>query len=69
MIRILTILFVVLWIVSWALNAFTKFHFDLGALQTFYLTVLLPKLTSHAINSKYNSPQGIPPNMEEGGQK
>lgn len=61
---IITGLFVILWLVAWALNALRGTHFDLSALQGMYLTVILPAIGEHAINSAWNSPRGVPPSPQ-----
>lgn len=61
--NLITFFFIIFWIVAWYSNAIHKTMFNLEQLQTFYLTVILPKIGVHLVNSKYNSPQGVQPDV------
>lgn len=59
-----TALFVLVWCTAWALNALRGTHFDLAALQGMYLTVIIPVIGKHTVNSVWNSPRGAPPSPQ-----
>lgn len=50
-----SILFLNLFLVAWISNAFKKTSFDLGQLQTMYMTIRGALLLEHGINSKFNN--------------
>jgi hypothetical protein len=57
----ITTFFAVLWLVGWILNALKHMGFNLNELVQFYISVIVPKIGIHGINSIYNSPKGEPP--------
>jgi len=59
--NLITIFFIVIWLVAWLSNALYHTMFDLGQLMQLYLSVIVPRLGFHTINSIYNSPKGEPP--------
>ena len=59
--NLITIFFVVIWLMAWISNALYHTTFDLSQLMQLYLSVIVPRLGIHAINSVYNSPKGAPP--------
>ena len=59
--NLITIFFVVIWLIAWLSNALHHTMFDLGQLMQLYLSVIVPRLGFHVVNSVYNSPKGAPP--------
>lgn len=60
-VNICTALFLIIYLVAWACNAIYTSKFDLGSLQTMYLTVIMPMVLKHVTDSKYNSKEGEQP--------
>lgn len=58
-------LFLIVFFVSWTTNAFKLSNFDLGQLQSMYITIKGAFVFEHGINSKYNSPEGVMPKSGE----
>jgi predicted phage tail protein len=60
-VNICTAFFVIIYLVAWSCNAIYALKFDLGALQSMYLTVIMPMLLKHGTDSIYNSNKGDMP--------
>lgn len=66
-IGVFTVLFVIIWLVAWTLNATKNAHFDLNSLRDMYMWLMTQLNATHAINSVFNSPRGNMP--VNGGQR
>ncbi|HMM20554.1 MAG TPA: hypothetical protein PKA10_07420 [Selenomonadales bacterium] len=62
-----TIVFVIIWLTAWTLNALKNTHFDLNSLKDMYIWLMTQMNATHAINSIWNSPRGNLP-LEGGGR-
>jgi hypothetical protein len=56
-----TVVFIIIWLVAWVLNATKGTHFDLNSLRDIYIWLMTQLNATHAINSIWNSPKGTMP--------
>lgn len=56
-----SVFFIAVYLIGWILNGAYAMHFDLNALQNFYITVIGKQAVDHSINSIFNSPRGEAP--------
>jgi hypothetical protein len=56
-----TVVFVLIWLVAWTLNAVESTRFDLTSLRDMYIWLMTQLNATHAINSIWNSPKGVIP--------
>jgi hypothetical protein len=61
----ITIVFLLIWLTAWTLNALKNTHFDLNSLRDMYIWLMTQLNATHAINSVFNSPRGNMPRWEE----
>lgn len=57
-----TAFFICIYLIAWTANGMFGYHFDLNALQNFYMLIVGKQLGEHSINSMFNSPTGQKPN-------
>ncbi len=60
-IGVFTVVFVVIWLTAWTLNAVKNTHFDLNSLRDMFIWLMTQLNATHAINSIWNSPRGNMP--------
>ena len=58
-----TALFVILWLSAWIMNGLHNTHFDLIQLRDSYIWLMAQLNTTYAIDSIWNSPKGISPEV------
>lgn len=64
-----TVIFLIIWLIAWTLNAVKGTLFDLYSLRDMYIWLTLQLNATYAINSIWNSPGGLPPGTEGKAQR
>jgi hypothetical protein len=59
-----TAIFIIIWLVAWAMNGIKNTHFDLTQLRDSYIWLMTQLNATHMIDSVWNSPKGISPVVE-----
>ena len=58
-----TALFIIIWMAAWVMNGLKNTQFDLDRLRDSYIWLMTQLNATHAIDSIWNSPKGINPEV------